>query len=67
MLGFLGGSCVPFPAAKVQARYAGTGAFLARFGVAARAAEKAGVLPPRDVAALLAEAQDAYQAVADRT
>ena len=43
------GSSVPFPADKVRALYGDLATYLARFEEAARAAEKAGVLLPRDV------------------
>jgi hypothetical protein len=50
------GSSVPFPAAKVRALYGDAATFVARFEDAARAAEKAGVLLPRDVPVLVEEA-----------
>jgi hypothetical protein len=56
------GSCEPFPVEKVQALYGDRATYLARFEEAARAAEKAGVLLPRDVDALVDEARSAYPA-----
>ena len=53
----LGGSSVPFPAEQVRSLYGGESGYLARFEQAAREAEKAGVLLPRDVDALLDEAR----------
>jgi hypothetical protein len=53
----LGGSCVPFPADTVTARYGDQSTYLSRFADAARAAEKDGVLLPRDVEALIEEAR----------
>jgi hypothetical protein len=61
----LWGSSVPFPAAEVRARYGDAATFLARFEEAARAAEKAGVLLPRDVPPLLEEARAAYERATD--
>lgn len=52
----LGGSCDPFPADEVQALYGSRAAYLDRFEAAAERAVAAGVLLPRDVAALLEEA-----------
>jgi hypothetical protein len=54
------GSSVPFPAEKVRALYGDRATYLAQFEDAARRAEKAGVLLPRDVDALVDEARDAY-------
>lgn len=54
------GSCIPFPAEKVRALYGDRATYLARFEDAARAAEKAGVLLPRDVEPLIDEAREAY-------
>jgi hypothetical protein len=51
------GSSVPFPAATIDALYGDASTFLARFEEAARSAEKAGVLLPRDVQPLLDEAR----------
>jgi hypothetical protein len=52
----LGGSSHPFTAEKVRARYGDRASFLERFEAAARAAVDAGVLRPREVERLLAEA-----------
>jgi hypothetical protein len=54
------GSCVPFPVEKVRALYGDRATYLARFEESARAAEKAGVLLPRDVDAAVQEASQAY-------
>jgi hypothetical protein len=54
------GSCVPFPADEVRRLYPDLATYLERFEDAARAAERAGVLLPRDVTALVDEARDAY-------
>ena len=56
------GSSVPFPPDEVRRLYGDLDTYLARFEEAARAAEKAGVLLPRDVAALVDEARVAYPA-----
>ena len=56
------GSCQPFPVEQVRAMYGDRETYLARFEEAARAAEKAGVLLPRDVSALIDEAREAYPA-----
>ena len=56
----LWGSCEPFPQDKIRSLYGDEATYLARFEEAARAAEKAGVLLPRDVEALLDEARAAY-------
>jgi hypothetical protein len=56
------GSSKPFPAEQVQALYGDVDTYVARFEDAARAAEKAGVLLPRDVESLVAEARSAYPA-----
>jgi hypothetical protein len=53
----LGGSCVPFPSETVTALYGDQDTYLKRFADAARAAEKDGVLLPRDVEALIDEAR----------
>jgi Alpha/beta hydrolase domain len=58
------GSCVPFPPDEVRRLYGDLATYLARFEEAARAAEKAGVLLPRDVTALVDEARAAYPAAA---
>jgi hypothetical protein len=60
-MGFLGGSCVPFAAETVRSLYGDVDAYLARFAQAAGAAEKSGVLLPRDVEPLLAEARATFQ------
>jgi Alpha/beta hydrolase domain len=54
------GSSVPFPAEKVDQLYGDAATFLARFEEAARGAEKAGVLLPRDVSALVDEARASF-------
>ena len=53
----LGGSCEPFPAAKVRALYGDEATFIERFEAAAARAVDAGVLMPRDVPLLVAEAR----------
>ncbi len=60
-LGFLGGSCIPFPPEKVSVLYRNVDAYLAQFEQAARAAEKSGVLLSRDVEPLVAEARDTFE------
>ncbi|MET0578021.1 MAG: alpha/beta hydrolase domain-containing protein [Ilumatobacteraceae bacterium] len=54
------GSSVPFPAAQIRAMYGDAATYLARFEVAARAAEEAGLLLPRDVPALVDEARASF-------
>ena len=56
------GSSVAFPAEKVRGLYGDAATYLARFEEAARAAEEAGVLLPRDVAVLVDEARASYPA-----
>lgn len=53
----LGGSCEPFPADKVRELYGDEVTFIARFEAAAHDAVDAGVLMPRDVPVLVAEAK----------
>lgn len=53
----LGGSCEPFPADKVRELYGDEATFIARFEAAAHDAVDAGVLMPRDVPVLVAEAK----------
>jgi hypothetical protein len=53
---FLGGSCHPFSRDKIHALYGSKANFLARFEAAATRAVEAGVLMPRDVPGLIAEA-----------
>jgi hypothetical protein len=60
----LGGSSVPFSPEKVAKLYRNRGEYLEEFAIAARAAQSAGVLLPRDVAALGEEAVVAYDAAA---
>ena len=60
-LGFLGGSCVPFPPEKVRALYRTAGSYLARFEQATAATEKAGLVLPRDVGPLIDEAKEAFE------
>ena len=59
---FLRGTCDPFSAEKRRALYGDKDAFLARFGAAAERAVAAGVLMPRDVVLLLAEADATWPA-----
>jgi hypothetical protein len=54
------GSSKPFAPEKVRALYGDVDTYVARFEEAARAAEKAGVLLPRDVEPLVAEARRSY-------
>jgi hypothetical protein len=54
------GSSVPFPPDEVRRLYGDLATYLGRFEEAARSAEKAGVLLPRDVTALVDEARAAY-------
>ena len=61
-LGRLGGSCVPFPAEEVRALYGGLDTYLNRFEQAARAAEKAAVILPRDVEPSIKEARRTFEA-----
>jgi len=53
---YLGGSSHAFPRDKVHALYSHKASFLAQFEAAAQRAVAAGVLLPRDVAPLIAEA-----------
>jgi len=57
---YLGGSSHPFGVEKIRARHGSREAFLARFEAAARAAVDAGVLRPREVDRLRAEAADSW-------
>ena len=66
-LGFLGGSCQHFPAEKVRALYGDIDTYLSRFEQASRAAEKAGVILPRDVQPLIDEARTAFEAATGAT
>jgi hypothetical protein len=59
---YLGGSSHPFPAEKVRALYGNREAFLANFAAAAERAVAAGVLLPRDLPGLLAEAGESWPA-----
>jgi len=59
--GRLRGSNKPFGAQKLDALYADEAAYLARFGQAAEAAVKAGVLLARDVAPAVDEAANEYR------
>jgi hypothetical protein len=56
----LGGSSYPFPPEKIRTLYGSRETFLQRFEAAARKAQDAGVLLPRDAAALIAEAGEQY-------
>jgi hypothetical protein len=58
------GSSVPFPVTKVRELYGDVATFVGRFEEAARAAEKAGVLLPRDVLALTDEARASFPVTA---
>ena len=49
-----------FPDEKVRALYGSRGEYLARYEEATRAAETAGVVLPRDVEPLLADAEAAF-------
>jgi len=59
---YLRGSSHPFTAEKLRALYGDKAAFLAKFEAAARRAVAAGVLLPRDVAPLAAEADESWHA-----
>jgi hypothetical protein len=54
------GSSVPFPEHELDARYGDVDTYVAQFEEAARRAEKAGVLLPRDVDSLVDEARRTY-------
>jgi hypothetical protein len=56
----LGGSCEPFPAARVRALYGDRAGFLDRFEAAARHAVAEQVLRPRDVPLLIEEARRSW-------
>lgn len=58
--GRLAGSHEPFLPEKVRTLYGDVDAYLARFEEAARAAEKAGAILPRDVDGLLADAREEF-------
>jgi Alpha/beta hydrolase domain len=60
-LGFLAGSCVPFPPEKLRALYGDADGYLARFEQATRGAEKAGVLLARDTEPLVRDAKAAFE------
>jgi hypothetical protein len=63
----LQGSSFPFDAAKVRSLYADEAAYVAKVEEAARAAEKAGVVLPRDVEPIVAEAAAEYRAAIARS
>jgi hypothetical protein len=58
---YLAGSCHPFAREKVRALYGDEDTFIARFEAAAQASVAAGVLRPRDVQPLVAEAREAFR------
>ena len=58
VVSWLSGTTEPFPPGTVAALYGDHETYVARFEEAARAAEKSGVLLPRDVERLVAEARD---------
>lgn len=57
---YLGGSSHPFPREKVHALYGDKASFLAKFEAAAQRSVAAGVLLPRDLPGLLAEAEQSW-------
>jgi len=59
---YLRGSSRPFAEQKVRSLYGSKAAFLAKFEAAARKAATVGVLRPRDIAGLLAEADQSWPA-----
>ena len=59
------GSSLPFDAAKLDALHGDEATYLARFEEAARRAEKAGVLLPRDIARAVEEAAREYRRARD--
>jgi hypothetical protein len=59
---YLRGSCHPFSAAKLRRLYGDKTAYLEQFEAAAQRAVDAGVLMPRDVAMLVAEAAESWPA-----
>ena len=59
---YLGGSSHPFPKEKAQAMYGSKERFIEQFRAAAERAVDAGVLRPRDVAPLVAEAEESWPA-----
>ncbi|MEO6397016.1 MAG: alpha/beta hydrolase domain-containing protein [Tepidiformaceae bacterium] len=58
---YLGGSSHAFSAEKMRSLYGDRETFLAKFETAARRAVAAGVLLPRDVAGLVAEAKESWR------
>ncbi len=62
----LRGSSVPFDAATLDVLYDDESAYIEKFTAAARAAEKAGVLLPRDVDPLVEAAHDEYRRLRHR-
>jgi hypothetical protein len=58
---YLRGSSHPFPADKLRALYGDAASFFAKFEAAARRAVAAGVLMPREVAPLVAEANETWR------
>jgi hypothetical protein len=60
-MGFLGGSCVPFPPEKILSLYGDVDTYLARFEQATRAVESSGAILPRAVEPLIAEAKEAFE------
>jgi hypothetical protein len=61
LVGWLGGSSVPFSKDKILALYGDLDTFSKQFQVAALAAVESGVLLPRDAAALIAEARETFE------
>jgi hypothetical protein len=57
---FLGGSSHPFSREKIHALYGDKASFLAQFEAAAQRSVAAGVLLPRDVPGLIAEAAETW-------
>jgi hypothetical protein len=61
VMGFLGGSCVPFPPEKVRALYGDADSYLGRFEQATLAVEKSGAILPQGVEPLIVEAREAFE------
>jgi hypothetical protein len=57
IIALLGGSCFAFEVEKVKSLYSDRATFIAQFETAAESAVRNGVLRPRDVPELVAEAE----------
>lgn len=63
-LGFLGGSCIPFPPEMVCALYGDAETYVSRFEQATRSLEKGGVILDRDAESLVRDARTGFERAA---